>query len=385
MRNKWFLLFIIGLLLVVFLYSTSVIGAPVEEASAGNLKVSFFDVGRGDAILIHGPDNFDVLIDGGRTIAGPTLVAGLRKEKVDDIDVMLASHTDGDHVGGLINVLYADDIPVRQVLYNGYPENTTTWNAFAAAVADEGLHMKAVHFPDSFTWGLTKAYVLNPAAGISVESINSDTNLASVVVLLVYGKTRFLFTGDIDSTIEATVVARRTPVAAQILKVAHHGSASSSSAYFLSKVHPSEAVISVGPNSYGLPEPEAIARLLAAGARVWRTDINGTIVVLSNGIIYSVNFPLRYGSFLPLNFRNIPPTATFTPTPTQTFTPTVTPTPTITPTATSTLTETPTLAVTITPTESLTPTETPTETLTPTETPAETLTPTLTEFPTRTP
>ncbi len=383
-RKLFFLLLIVtGLLIIVLRYGTSVSGAPLEAPSR-ELKITFFNVGRGDAILIHSPDNFDVLIDGGQVVAGPALVGYLENENLDDIDVMLATHTDADHVGGLISVLRDSHIPVRSVLYNGYPEVTDTWIEFVEAVADRGLHMKAIHFPESFTWGVAKAYVLNPAASLSLQSIESDTNRASVVVLLVYGKTRFLFTGDIDTTTEATVVARRTPVAADVLKVAHHGSAGSSSAFFLSKVHPSDAVISVGPNTYGLPEPEAIARLEAAGARIWRTDYAGNIVVRSNGDIFSINSPLRYGSFIPLSFREIaPPTLTPTPTATETATPTVTPTPSLTPapteTVTATITRTPT--VTHTPTKTSSPTVTSTATATPTitTTPTVTLTPTETQ------
>jgi competence protein ComEC len=131
---------------------------------------------------------------------------------------------------------------------------------------------------------LATAYILNPVAGL----VNPDQNAASVVVLLEYGQTRFLFTGDIDSTVEVTIVARGTPIPAQILKVAHHGSESSSSDAFLSAVGPEQAIISVGHNSYGHPSNETIARLLAIGAQVWRTDYKGMILVSSDGLVYTI-------------------------------------------------------------------------------------------------
>lgn len=336
--------------LVALIYTTSVQSAS-QAPEANLLKISYIDVGRGDSALIHSPDGFNVLIDGGRSVAGPTVVAYLHKQNVGKIDVMVASHTDGDHVGGLVDVLYSD-IPVRAVYTNGYPDSTDNWRAFVEAVQSNGLSLRTIHFPQTYTWGRVNAYALNPGL-ISANSLDSETNLQSVVLLLKYGNNRFLFPGDIDSTIEATVMARRTPVAADVLKVAHHGAASSSSAAFLAAVHPAYAVISVGPNSYGLPEPEAIQRLLAAGAVVLRTDQVGTVVVLSNGSQYSVNSPLyvysQYISWIP-NFRQ----------PTQTPAPSFTPTATITPTIT--LTPTPTKPVTGTPVLTKTPTPTPTST-----------------------
>lgn len=97
-------------------------------ASTDSIQVSFINVGQGDSALIQNSNNFDVLIDGGKSSAGPTVVAYLREQGVDDIDIMVASHADSDHIGGLINVLELDDIPVEQVVYNGYPGDTTTWD-----------------------------------------------------------------------------------------------------------------------------------------------------------------------------------------------------------------------------------------------------------------
>jgi len=248
----------------------------------------------------------------------------------------LVTHADSDHVGGLIDVLNAVDIPVKQVLYNGYEGDTGTWYTFATAVSNEGLTMTAVQFPGVLTWGQNTAYILNPVSGL----INPETNDASVVLLLNHENVKFLFAGDIDSTVEATVVARGTPVAADILKVAHHGSAYSSSSNFLSAAQPDDAVISVGPNSYGHPAAETLARLQAAGARIWRADQNGMILVISNGATYTLQDSVTL-IYLPLILRQKPP-ATTTPTPT--------PTPTVTLIATST-----------TPTRTLTPTPTATQ------------------------
>jgi len=319
-----------AVLILVFILcvaALSLINALASQTQ--NLQVSFINVGQGDSALLRDDTGFDILIDGGRTSAGPTVVAYLREQGVDDIDVMVVSHADSDHVGGLIDVLEIDDIPVQQVLYNGYLGDTDTWHVFETAVANEGLALSPAQFPITYTWGSTTAQILNPAPGL----VNPETNDASVVILLEYGANHFLFTGDIDSTIEATVVARGTPIAAEILKVGHHGSAYSSSAAFLSAVQPKEAVISVGTNSYGHPDDDTLARLTAAGARIWRTDKFGTIVVLSDGTSYSVL--LDYSLYLPYVVYEIQtPVNTPTPTPTTPVPPTPQPTSTPTPTPT---------------------------------------------------
>src|SRR5512143_2235552 len=113
--------------------------AQLGQASTGNLRVSFINVGQGDSILLHDDSNFDILIDGGQPSAGSTVVNYLRQQHINDIDVMVSTHTDSDHVGGLTDVLQMTDIPVLSVFYNGYPGSTVTWNDFVTAVSQEGL------------------------------------------------------------------------------------------------------------------------------------------------------------------------------------------------------------------------------------------------------
>lgn len=316
-------------------------------STSNTLQVSFIDVGQGDSILIRDlSSGFDVLIDGGKPSAGPIVVAYLRDQGVDDIDVMVASHAHSDHIGGLIDVLELTDIPVQQVLYNGYPGDTSTWNEFATAVTNEGLTLTAAQYPYTYTWGTTTAYILNPIPGM----LNPPQNDVSIVVLLDYADVDFLFTGDIDTSVESAIIAHGSPLAAEILKVAHHGSKYSSSATFLSEVDPSEAVISVGYNSYGHPDEGTLNRLRAAGARICRTDQSGTIVVLSDGVNYSVNVPCPFADwvYLPIIIREDP-----TPTPTPTQTPTPIPTPTLAATLQPSPESSPTPIQTPTPTATL--------------------------------
>lgn len=344
-------------LLISILTVNNLLAAPTSIVEA-----SFIDVGQGDSALIRDPNDITILIDGGKTSAGPTVVAYLHEQGVDHIDYMIASHADSDHIGGLIDVLNSD-IHVQQVYYNGYSGDTATWYTFETAVAVEGDTLTPLQFPAELNWGSTTAYILNPIPG----QTNPDSNDVCVVFRLDYGNTRFLFTGDIDSNIEATIIARATPIAAQILKVSHHGSAYSTSNEFLAAAQPQDAIISVGPNSYGHPSPDTIARLQAAGANIYRTDELGTILVYSDGVTYSVNVPLATGApgspiYLPfIIYQFVPtPTPTQTPTPTPTIeVPTNTPEPsTAIPTQTTTPTSTPTSTSQAAPTSTFTPTPT---------------------------
>ncbi len=284
--------------LFAILLSACLIALTTTGLAAPNstLQVSFINVGQGDSILLHDNTGFDVLIDGGQPSAGPTVVAYLRQQHVDDVEVMIATHGDSDHIGGLVDVLQMTDIPVRSVFFSGYPGSTAMWNSFDAAVSQEGLSLIPLQYPATQTWGSVTAGVLNPLSGLPSPYEQND---ASVVLLAQHGSTRFLFTGDIGFTEEAAVLGRSAPVA-EILKVAHHGSASSSSSPFLAAVQPAEAIISVGRNSYGHPAAETLGRLAAVGARVWRTDRSGTIVVVDDGTTYSVLPSFTDFVFLPL-------------------------------------------------------------------------------------
>ncbi len=306
--------------LVVTVILLLLVAIPSQAAANSPFQTSFINVGQGDSALVSDESGFDILIDGGRQSAGPTVVAYLHEQGIDDIDVMIASHADSDHIGGLITVLQSD-IPIEKVVYNGYPGSTDTWSVFAAAVAARGLSLDSLQYPQELVWGSSTVYILNPPAGL----LNPESNSVTIVMRLVHGQTELLFTGDIESSTELSILARKTPVSADILKVAHHGSKYSSSDVFLAAVHPEEAVISVGINSYGHPAPETINRLLAAGARIWRTDESGTIVFYEAPNI-------TYVIYLPLVIRSQP-------TPTSTQTPTSIPftaTPVIIPTATAT-------------------------------------------------
>jgi len=261
-----------------------------DQDSPPAFTVSFIAVGQGDAILVRDGNGFDVLVDGGRQSAGAIVLAYLRQVGVDDLEAILATHADRDHLGGLIDVLMADDIPVESALYNGYPGDTQTWTQFVEAVAAEGLNLISVQYPRTLAWGGAVAQVLNPLPNLA----SPEQNEASVVLLLTIGQVDLILTADIDSQTESDLLARGLSLQAEVLKVAHHGSQYSSGLDFLEAVQPEEAIISVGQNSYGHPAPETMQRLTSVGARLWRTDFTGTVVVTGDGLSYSLSPHLDY-------------------------------------------------------------------------------------------
>jgi len=273
---------LVALVLIVFTVRRS--------AGKNKLQVSYIDVGHGDSILISDVTGFDVLIDGGSIKNSAAVLKHLREQEVDDIDVMVLTHPHSDHVGGLIDVLNSRRFPVKSVLYSGYQIDTSRWENFVEAVDQRGLSMKIARFPQTYTWGLSTAYILHPVPGLPVAIEDGESvNNTSVVVRLVHDDIEFLFTGDISAVTETDLLAKDISLDVDILKVAHHGGPLSTGENFLAAVQPSDAVISVGGSSELFPAAQTIEHLLNAGARIWRTDEVGTIVVTSDGKSYSIS------------------------------------------------------------------------------------------------
>jgi len=266
--------------------TSTVFVQPIDTASAqatstpsNSLRVSFIDVGQGDAILILAPDGKIMLIDGGDTNTG--IVQFLQRNNVQRIDLMVATHPHSDHIGGLVQVLTA--IPVTKVITNGQMHTSSIYEHFLDAIAFAKAEYAEVQRGDIIALGNLSFSVLNPTTN------TGDLNHNSLVLRLDYGEVSFLFTGDADKDAEASMISAGLPLQVTILKVGHHGSRYSSSPAFLAQVKPEVAIYSAGTgNLYGHPHPETLAALAAAGARVYGTDVNGTITVITDGISYEV-------------------------------------------------------------------------------------------------
>lgn len=252
---------------------------PGTQSIAENAEVVFIDVGQGDAELIRTSDGRNILIDAGPPGAEDDLLSDLSNRSITVLDALIISHPDADHLGGAEEVLQA--LEVRSVYHPGLARNTTSYRSFIAAALAEGCPI--------YTSGDVDAgdYLdLSVTEDFRVLSINAsaDVNDASIVIRMTAQSRSFLFTGDIGIEVENTLRSTYLEeLDVDVLKVAHHGSAYSSSAAFLNAVTPLIAVIEVGQNTYGHPTDEALARLSAAHAVILRTDLVGDHTERSEG------------------------------------------------------------------------------------------------------
>ncbi|GBC86756.1 ComE operon protein 3 [bacterium HR12] len=237
------------------------------------LTVRFFDVGQGDAALVTSPRGATVLVDAGpdATQVATALVAlGVKR-----VDLAVATHPHADHVAGFPDVFAR--LPVGLVIEPGCDEPSPAYDAFLRAVREEGLPVRHPRAGELLTVGDLRVEVLAPTA--CFEGTDSDPNNDSLVLRISLGEDAVLFPGDAEEPSQEAMLAAGAPIAADVLKVPHHGGATSLEA-FLTGVGAEVAVVSIGqPNDYGHPVPSVLATLRHAGATVLRTDRLGDVVV----------------------------------------------------------------------------------------------------------
>ena len=254
-----------------------VFGAKTDEAPApmDGLNVHFIDVGQGDCELVQCGEDF-LLIDAGTPESGESVLRYLRSHGVKRLAYLVSSHGDSDHCGGLDTVIEA--IPCEKVFISPYNEDKVSFRIFLEAVDAEGLTPTMPELGESYTLGDAEFCFLAPGEDFG------DNNENSLVLRLTYGETVFLFTGDIQRNAETALLDDGADVKCDVLKIAHHGSNSSTSYRFLYEAEPKLAVISCGKgNSYGHPHEEVLSRLSDAEVTVYRTDTDGTVIIHSDG------------------------------------------------------------------------------------------------------
>ena len=252
------------------LFQGTVAITPSED-----LKVHFLDVGQGDSIFIELPTNETILIDASIKDASNKIINYLREENVSKIDYVFATHPHSDHIGGMSAVIKAFDI--GQIYMPKAVTTTKTYENLLLTIKDKNLKIKAAKAGNTIidTDDL-KLVVLAPNQD-SYESLNNY----SIVLKLTYKEKSFLFMGDAETLSEKEITG---DVQADVLKVGHHGSRTSTSQAFLNKVNPSYAVISVGLNNdYKHPHQEVIDRLEKKNIKIYRTDQNGDIIFTTDG------------------------------------------------------------------------------------------------------
>ena len=245
------------------------------QTEEGGLTVHFIDVGQADSALLQCGGQ-TMLIDGGNVEDSSLLVSYLEGQGVEYLDYVVCTHAHEDHVGGLSGPL--NSCTVGMVLAPVTEYDSKAFSDFAKYTEQQGLEITIPSPDDTFDLGGARVSVLGP------REEYEDTNNTSLVLRVDYGETAFLFTGDMERDAEADLLEAVCRLDADVLKVGHHGSSTSSSYVFLREVMPQYAVISAGEgNSYGHPHEEVLSRLYDAQVTVYRTDEQGTVVAFSDG------------------------------------------------------------------------------------------------------
>ena len=261
------------LLSLVFLYTSLGFSKP------SNLKIDFLDVGQGDAILVTSPSGVQMLVDAGRNTSVLRALGSIMSFSDRDIDVIVATHPDADHIGGFPGIL--DRFEVSSFVGSNSDADKEVFRYFSRKIDEEGMQLiEAERGLLIDLGGGVFAQVLFPYAGTIIKSNNS-----SIILKIIYGDTSILLTGDAGVGVEEYLVNKEgSLLESDVLKLGHHGSKTSTSEKFLEIVQPVMSIISAGKkNSYGHPHQDVLNKLLVAGVSFLGTYKEGTISILSDG------------------------------------------------------------------------------------------------------
>lgn len=251
-------------------------GNPTFESNENVLTVHYLDIGQGDSIVAELPNKELLLIDAGEASSSEKIISYIKNLGYSKIDYVIGTHPHADHIGGLANVIKSFDI--GSIYMPKVAASSKTYENLLNTIKDKNLKIKT---------GKNGVEVLNENnLVLKMVAPNQDSyssyNNYSIVLRLDYGTTSFLFTGDAEEKSEKEITE---DVNVDVLKVGHHGSDTSSSEEFLAKVKPKYAIISVGAgNKYGHPADITLTKLKKNTKQIYRTDLNGTIKVISDGI-----------------------------------------------------------------------------------------------------
>jgi len=274
------------LVLLAVLISSLTIGcnlfAPASnkntQIDSNKMLVHYIDVGQGDSILIQ-VNNKNLLIDAGPNSDKKKLLNYLSALNLETLDYVIATHPHEDHIGNMDNVI--NDYNVLAFYAPKVQSTTKSFEKMVESLKSKNLKINVIKKgTDSIDLGEnTKVTVFSPN-----KDYYEDLNNYSPVIKIEYGKTSFLFTGDAQKDVEKEILATNEDISADVLKVGHHGSSTSTTNDFLKKVNPSLGVISVGQdNSYNHPNDDTIKRLNDNKVTIYRTDKDATVVLSSDG------------------------------------------------------------------------------------------------------
>lgn len=257
------------------------IDAEVSEVD-GDLTVTFLDVGQGNAVLIQN-DGQSMLVDGGDRDQSSFVVSYLKQQGIEELTYVVSSHYDADHLNGVVGALNA--FTCDEVLSADYETDTRVYQSFWSTIEEKDIPQIYPEIEENYELGDAYFTIVCPD---SYDYSNDNDN--SIGIRLVYGETSFLICGDASSEVEEMMLASGEELDSDVYLASHHGSEYSSSTAFLQAVSPEAVVVSCGKdNSYGHPAKAAMERIQATKASLYRTDLQGTIMVTSDGISLNWN------------------------------------------------------------------------------------------------
>lgn len=271
------LVVVISLLIHIF-YPTKAI---VYSHSKAAMSVHFIDVGQGDSIFIKTPTNKHILIDGGHLTAGEKVVNYLHQQNVQTIDLLIATHPHIDHIGGLIDVI--DAFTIDQIVDSGQIHVTKTFAQYMGRILRDSIPLSIVQRGD----------IISIDPFLTIEVLNSynvgeSINNSSIVLKITYDQLTLLFMSDLEEAKEKSLLEDHL-LDAHIIKVAHHGSQTSSTKSFIEQVNPQVAILTYGKdNRFGHPTSRVIKNYAAIDALIYSTAVFGDIVIETSGKDYFV-------------------------------------------------------------------------------------------------
>ncbi len=244
--------------------------------SMDSVEVHFIDVGQGDSILIRSPHG-DALIDTGESKNYPALKKYLKDNGVKNLALCVATHPHSDHIGSMDRIV--SDFEIEKLIMPDVVHTSATYERLVDAIMEKGLKATKAKGGDSFTIGELAFTVVAPNS-----KEYDELNNYSAVIKIEYGQTSFLFTGDAEEISENEILSKDFDISADVLKLGHHGSKTSTGENFLKAVSPKYAVIMCGKdNTYGHPTQKILKRLASNNITTYRTDEMGTIIIKTDG------------------------------------------------------------------------------------------------------